>query len=80
MSLLTDGEAGVRNGGRTNIDGQPSVISYYLGSPKTIWEVGVYSFHCDARSNQDYEVRFANNSSARACCRISRKSPAFQRR
>ena len=63
--MLIDGDAGTRGDrGRVFIDGQPSVITFFLGSPKTIKEVGAYSFNGDTRSNQDYEVRFANNSSA----------------
>ena len=64
-AMLIDGDAGTRcDRGRVFVDGQPSVITFFLGSPKTIREVGAYSFNGDARSNQDYEVRFANNSSA----------------
>ncbi len=63
--MLIDGDAGTRGDrGRVFVDGQPSVITFFLGTPKTIKEVGAYSFNGDARSNQDYEVRFANNSSA----------------
>ncbi len=63
--MLIDGDAGTRcDRGRVFINGQPSVITFFLGSPKTIKEVGAYSFNGDTRSNQDYEVRLANNSSA----------------
>jgi len=61
--LLTDGEAGTRGDqGRCFVAGHPTAITYYLGGPKTIQEIGVLSFNVDTRSNQDYEVRWANNS------------------
>jgi len=60
---LADGSAGVAGGeGRVAIDGQPSVIAFYLGQAKPIHEVGVFTFNCDARANQDFEVRLADNS------------------
>jgi len=60
---LVDGAAGVRGQeGRVGISGNPSVITLYLGEAKPITEVGVYTFNIDARSNQDWEVRFANNT------------------
>jgi len=63
--MLIDGDAGTRcDRGRVFVDGRPSVITFFLGGPKTIREVGAYSFNGDTRSNQDYEVRFADNSSA----------------
>ena len=59
---LADGAAGERGGeGRVFVSGQPSVIACYLGGVKEIREVGVYTFNIDARANQDYEVRFADN-------------------
>ena len=63
--MLIDGDAGTRGDrGRVFVDGQPSVITFFLGTPKTIKEVGAYSFNGDARSNQDYEVRFASGGPA----------------
>ncbi|MCY3019147.1 MAG: SUMF1/EgtB/PvdO family nonheme iron enzyme [Planctomycetota bacterium] len=60
---LADGSAGVMGGdGRVNIDGQPSVIAFYLGQPKPLHEVGVFTFNCDPRANQDFEIRVAENS------------------
>ena len=60
---LVDGAAGVRgHEGRVGIGGNPSAITLYLGELKPVTEVGVYTFNIDARSNQDWEVRFANNS------------------
>jgi formylglycine-generating enzyme required for sulfatase activity len=62
MAALADGEAGVRGGdGRVGIEGQPSVITCYLGKATPIFRVGFYTFNIDARANQDYEVRFADN-------------------
>ena len=59
---LADGETGERGGsGRVGISGQPSVFTYYLGVVKPIHRVGFFTFNVDARANQDYEVRFANN-------------------
>ena len=59
---LADGEAGsLGNHGRVMVNGQPTVISYYLGSPKPVTEVGVFSYNIDTRANQDFEVRFADN-------------------
>jgi formylglycine-generating enzyme required for sulfatase activity len=63
LPALTDGEAGERGGdGRVPLDGQPSVITCYLGKATPIFRVGFYTFNIDARANQDYEVRFADNS------------------
>ena len=63
VRALADGEAGERGQeGRVAVSGQPSEITYYLGEPKPVEEVGVYTFNIDARANQDYEVRFFNNS------------------
>ncbi len=62
VPLLTDGKAGKAAAqGRVYINGQPSVITFYLGAPLTIHEVGVFTFNGDRRANQDFEVRFANN-------------------
>ena len=62
-TALVDGYAGVRGGeGRVGIGGQPSVITFYLGEPKVVREVGFFTFNIDVRANQDYEVRFADNS------------------
>ncbi len=63
LAMLTDGSAGVRLGeGRVGSKGQPAVLTYYLGGPKVITRVGVYTFNSDARANQDFEVRFANHA------------------
>jgi len=63
LAALADGEAGVRGGdGRVGIDGQPSTITCYLGKATPVYRVGFYTFNIDARANQDYEVRFADNS------------------
>ena len=69
---LLDGMAGERGGaGRVGMGGAPSVVTFYLGEPKVVTEVGVFTFNIDARANQDYEVRFANNS------QYPGKAPAF---
>ncbi len=63
LMALVDGEAGTRGDyGRVFISGQPTVITCYLGQVKPIHEVGLLTFNIDSRSNQDYEVRFADNS------------------
>jgi formylglycine-generating enzyme required for sulfatase activity len=63
MSGLADGAAGVRGGeGRVGIDGQPSLITCYLGKALPLYRIGFYTFNIDARANQDYEVRWADNS------------------
>jgi len=63
-SMLADGSAGVRLGeGRVGLVGHPAVLTFYLGRPRTITEVGVFTFNSDTRANQDFEVRFANNHS-----------------
>ncbi|MBE3068688.1 MAG: hypothetical protein IMZ66_00470, partial [Planctomycetes bacterium] len=60
---LVDGAAGVRGGeGRVNIEGQPAVITFYLGQPKPVHVVGFYTFNVDSRANQDFEVRVADNT------------------
>ncbi|MDR0871596.1 MAG: SUMF1/EgtB/PvdO family nonheme iron enzyme [Planctomycetaceae bacterium] len=59
---LTDGEVGTYGGdGRVSINGKPSVIVFYLGKPQKIQELRIFSGNIDSRSNQDFEVRFANN-------------------
>ncbi|MEW6357444.1 MAG: SUMF1/EgtB/PvdO family nonheme iron enzyme [Planctomycetota bacterium] len=64
LRLMADGNAGERcSDGRAFVGGAPSVVAFYLGGPKTITQVGVFTFNSDARANQDYEVRFSNNSS-----------------
>ncbi|MCP4645317.1 MAG: hypothetical protein GY851_33045, partial [bacterium] len=63
IRLMLDGATGVRcHEGRAFVNGKPSVFSFYLGEPKTITQVGMFTCNLDARANQDYEVRFANNS------------------
>ena len=62
--MLFDGTAGVRvNTGRVGIEGKPAVIAFYLGKVTPVSLVGVFTFNSDARANQDWEVRFANNAS-----------------
>ncbi len=58
--MLFDGTAGVRvSTGRVGINGRPAVLTFYLGEPKVISQVGVFTFNSDARANQDFEVRLA---------------------
>ncbi|MDR3110498.1 MAG: hypothetical protein LBU65_12570, partial [Planctomycetaceae bacterium] len=60
---LVDGEIGVYGGdGRVAINGHPSTLVYYLGKPQTIHEILLYSGNIDSRSNQDFEIRLANNA------------------
>ena len=62
--FLTDGEIGVLGGsGRSQISGNPSVLIYYLGKPRKIQEIRLYSGNIDSRGNQDFEIRLANNAS-----------------
>lgn len=61
-SALTDGDSGVLGEtGRVLCGGAPSRIVYYLGRPHSIREIRVFSGNIDTRSNQDYEIRLANN-------------------
>ena len=61
--MLTDGDAGENAGeGRVNVGGAPSVVTYYLGGPKPIHRVGVFTCNGDSRSNQRYEVYLADHS------------------
>ena len=63
VQQLYDGLAGSRGDeGRVFVNGQPTVLHFYLGEPKTITEFGLFTFNIDARTNQDYEVRFARSS------------------
>lgn len=75
---LVDGDVG-RCGaeGRVFLDGQPTVLTYYLGEPKTITELGVFSGNVDARGNQDFEIRVADNSRAPGVLPDFSKSPVF---
>ena len=64
VDALADGDAGERGGdGRVNVDGRPTVITYYLGAPKPIHRIGMFTYNGDMRANQDYEVYVADNSS-----------------
>ena len=61
--LLTDGDAGEFGGeGRVFVGERPTVLTYYLGGPKTIYQVAVLSCNVDTRSNQHFEIRLADNS------------------
>ncbi len=61
--MLFDGTAGVRVGnGRVGANGKPAVLTFYLGGPKMISQIGVFTFNSDARANQDFEVRFVLNA------------------
>ncbi|MDR1493663.1 MAG: SUMF1/EgtB/PvdO family nonheme iron enzyme [Planctomycetaceae bacterium] len=60
---LTDGKTGDFGGnGRVVVSGSPSTVVYYLGKPRTIQEISVFSANGDQRSNQDFEIRLANNA------------------
>jgi formylglycine-generating enzyme required for sulfatase activity len=60
---LTDGEVGDFAGiGRVTIEGNPSTIVYYLGKPRSIKEILLFSGNGDSRANQDFEIRLANNA------------------
>ena len=62
-NALADGDAGSPGGdGRAFADGNPAIINFYLGGPKTIREVGAFTYNGDTRANQVFEVRFANNA------------------
>ena len=62
---LTDGSAGVYGGdGRVAVNGAPSRVVYYLGQPRKIASIRLFSGNIDARGNQDFEIRLANNASA----------------
>lgn len=61
--LLVDGTAGEYGGnGRVAVDGKPSRLVYYLGKPRRISEISVFSGNIDERGNQDFEIRLANNA------------------
>ncbi|MDR1478291.1 MAG: SUMF1/EgtB/PvdO family nonheme iron enzyme [Planctomycetaceae bacterium] len=63
--FLTDGDVGTYGGdGRVQIEGTPSIITYYLGKPKSIKEILIYSGNVDSRANQDFEIRLVNNESS----------------
>jgi len=62
---LTDGEIGSYGGnGRVPLAGNPSVLVYYLGKPRKIQEILLYSANIDSRSHQDFEIRWANTGNA----------------
>ena len=59
---LIDGNIGSYGGeGRVPINGNPSTLLYYLGKPRSIQEILLYSGNIDSRSHQDFEIRLANN-------------------
>jgi formylglycine-generating enzyme required for sulfatase activity len=64
-AMMNDGEAGVRAAaGRVQVNGAPSIVTYYLGRPRPIHEISVWTFNGDQRANQDFEVYVANNAAA----------------
>jgi formylglycine-generating enzyme required for sulfatase activity len=72
-SMLTDGTAGVWVGtGRIYAaDGRISRVVFGLGRPRLIREIRVLTSNSDSRTNQDYEIRLARNTSGAG------KPPAF---
>ena len=63
VNMIRDNSAGECGGaGRVRVEGKPAVIAFYLGKVRNIKELAVYTGNVDSRSNQDFEVRFANNS------------------
>ncbi|MDR0336213.1 MAG: hypothetical protein LBI18_03885, partial [Planctomycetaceae bacterium] len=76
--FLIDGDSGIYGGnGRTEINGKPSVLIYYLGKPQTIKEILLYSGNVDSRSNQDFEIRLANNEANAGTLPQFPKEPTF---
>ncbi|MBP5621389.1 MAG: SUMF1/EgtB/PvdO family nonheme iron enzyme, partial [Thermoguttaceae bacterium] len=62
-AYLTDGSVGTYGGeGRVATNGAPSRVVYYLGKPRKISSIRITSGNIDARGNQDWEVRLANNA------------------
>ena len=63
LGFLTDGDCGdLGEKGRVPVLGKPARVIYYFGRPLSIREIAVFSGNGDARGNQDYEVRLANNA------------------
>ena len=63
FGLLTDGHVGQFGGeGRVDANGKPARLLVYLGAPRSIKAISVYSGNIDSRANQDYEIRLANNA------------------
>ncbi|MDO4575589.1 MAG: SUMF1/EgtB/PvdO family nonheme iron enzyme [Planctomycetia bacterium] len=54
------GELGAE--GRIFVDGKPARLVIYLGKPRSIKEINLYTGNIDTRANQDYEIRLVNNS------------------
>ncbi|NQT87166.1 hypothetical protein HQ560_10405, partial [bacterium] len=78
VQMLTDGSAGeLGDAGRVNIEGMPAVFVVYLGQPKAITEVAVYTCNIDSRSNQDFEIRVADNSKNPGKAPKFPKAPTF---
>ena len=60
---LIDGTGGEYGGaGRVMIEGMPARLVYYLGRPRKISEINIFSGNIDERGNQDFEIRLANNA------------------
>ena len=60
---MTDSLVGQLGGdGRVGVSGNPARFVVYLGKPRNIKEIILYTGNIDSRANQDYEVRFVNNS------------------
>ena len=63
LYMLSDNVVGELAGsGRVQAEGKPSVLTFYLGKVRNIKELAIYTGNGDSRANQDYEVRFFNNS------------------
>ncbi|MDO5581665.1 MAG: SUMF1/EgtB/PvdO family nonheme iron enzyme [Planctomycetia bacterium] len=62
VPLLYDGTAGVLGGdGRVAVNEKPSRLVFYLGKPRSIKSIRLFTGNIDTRANQDFEVRLANN-------------------
>lgn len=60
---LTDGSAGALGGtGRVATHGAPSRAVFYLGRAYRFSAIRVFTGNIDARGNQDFEIRVANNA------------------
>jgi len=76
--MLIDGQVGaLAANGRVMIDGKPARILYYLGRPRKIREIRIYTGNKDTRTNQDFEIRLANGSEKPGKPPVFSKEPTF---
>ncbi len=78
LGMLFDGTSGTIGGwGRVAVTGKPARLVLYLGKPRTLKSIRLFSGNIDTRSNQDFEIRLANNEKTPGKMPAFPKDPTF---